>query len=118
VDVDKAGGIGVIAQRLVEGKYVDGSALTCTGRTFGEEAAKAVETPGQKVIRPLEQSAEAAGGLAILRGSLAPEGCVIKLSGHNKRHTSDRRACSNAKKTPSSPSTMARSIRRRDGDPL
>ena len=51
VDVDKAGGIGVIAKRLAEGNYVDPSALTCTGRTFGEEAAKAVETPGQQVIR-------------------------------------------------------------------
>ena len=85
VDVDKAGGIGVIAQRLVEGKYVDGSALTCTGRTFGEEAAKAVETPGQEVIRPLDKPLKPTGGLAILRGSLAPEGCVIKLAGHNKR---------------------------------
>ena len=50
-DVDKAGGIGVIAKRLADGKYVDPSAMTCTGHTFGEEAAKAVETPGQKVIR-------------------------------------------------------------------
>jgi len=53
VDVDKAGGIGVIAQRLVEGGYVDGSALTCTGRTLAAEAADARETPGQEVVRPL-----------------------------------------------------------------
>jgi dihydroxy-acid dehydratase len=85
VDVDKAGGIGVIAQRLVEGNYVDPSTLTCTGHTFGEEAAKAVETPGQKVIHPLSNPVKPTGGLAILRGSLAPDGCVIKLSGHNKR---------------------------------
>ena len=85
VDVDNAGGIGVIAQRLVEGNYVDSSALTCTGNTFGEEAARAVETPGQKVIRPLSDPLKPTGGLAILRGSLAPDGCVIKLSGHNKR---------------------------------
>jgi dihydroxy-acid dehydratase len=85
VDVDNAGGIGVIAQRLVEGNYVDPSALTCTGNTLGEEAAKAVETPGQKVIRPLSDPVKPTGGLAILRGSLAPDGCVIKLSGHNKR---------------------------------
>jgi len=84
-DVDKAGGIGVIAQRLVEGKYVDPSTLTCTGHTFGEEAAKAVETPGQKVIHQLNNPVKPTGGLAILRGSLAPDGCVIKLSGHNKR---------------------------------
>ena len=92
VDIDHAGGIPVIAQRLVEGKFVDPSALTCTGRTFGEEAAKAVETPGQKVIRPLDNPLKPTGGLAILRGSLAPDGCVIKLSGHNKRkHTGPAR---------------------------
>jgi dihydroxy-acid dehydratase len=85
VDVDRAGGIGVIAQRLAEGKYVDTSALTCTGHTFGEEAAKAIETPGQQVILPLDRPLKPTGGIAILRGSLAPDGCVIKLSGHNKR---------------------------------
>ncbi|MBZ5725559.1 MAG: dihydroxy-acid dehydratase [Acidobacteriia bacterium] len=84
-DVDKAGGIGVIAQRLLEGKLVDGRALTVTGRTFAEEAADAVETPGQEVIRPLAQALKPRGGIAILRGSLAPEGCVIKLSGHDKK---------------------------------
>jgi dihydroxy-acid dehydratase len=85
VDVDKAGGIPVIAHRLVQGKYVDESALTCTGHTFGEEAAKAVETPGQQVIRPLGKPLKSTGGIAILRGTLAPDACVIKLSGHNKR---------------------------------
>jgi dihydroxy-acid dehydratase len=85
VDVDKAGGIPVIAQRLVQGGYVDGSAITCTGHTFAEEAAKAVETPGQEVIRPLDKPLKTTGGFAILRGSLAPEGCVIKLAGHEKR---------------------------------
>src|SRR6266849_3457184 len=53
VDVDKAGGIGVIAKRLADGGYVDGTAKTVTGHTFAEEAAKANETPGQEVIRPL-----------------------------------------------------------------
>jgi dihydroxy-acid dehydratase len=85
VDVDRAGGIGVIAKRLAEGNYADTSALTCTGHTFGEEAAKAVETPGQDVILPLNKPLKPTGGLAILRGSLAPDSCVIKLSGHNKR---------------------------------
>jgi dihydroxy-acid dehydratase len=84
VDVDKAGGIGVIAKRLVEGKYVDGSALTVTGRTFAEEAAAARETPGQQAVRPLNQALKPRGGLAVLRGSLAPDGCVIKLAGHDK----------------------------------
>jgi dihydroxy-acid dehydratase len=92
VDVDRAGGIGVIAKRLAEGKYVDTSALTCTGHTFGEEAAKAVETPGQDVILPLDRPLKPTGGLAILRGTLAPDSCVIKLSGHNKRkHTGPAR---------------------------
>ncbi len=85
VDVDKAGGIPVIAKRLVDGGYVDASAITCTGETFAAEAAKAVETPGQLVIRPLDQPIKKTGGIAILRGSLAPEACVIKLSGHTKR---------------------------------
>jgi len=84
-DVDKAGGIPVIAQRLVEGKFADPSAMTVTGRTFGEEAAEARETPGQEVILPLMKSLKPRGGIAILRGSLAPEGCVIKLAGHDKQ---------------------------------
>ena len=84
-DVDKAGGIGVIAQRLVEGKLVDGSAITVTGRTLAEEAADARETPGQEVILPLNKALKPRGGIAILRGSLAPEGCVIKLAGHEKK---------------------------------
>ena len=81
VDVDKAGGIPVIAQRLVEGGYADGSVQTITGRTFAEEAAEAKETPGQEVIRPLSNPIKATGGLVILRGSLAPEGGVIKVTG-------------------------------------
>ena len=84
-DVDKAGGIGVIAQRLVEGHLVDGSAVTVTGRTLAQEAADAVETPGQEVILPLSKALKPRGGIAILRGSLAPEGCVIKLAGHEKK---------------------------------
>ena len=84
-DVDKAGGMGVIAQRLVEGNLADGSALTVTGRTLAEEAADARETPGQEVILPLDKALKPRGGIAILRGSLAPEGCVIKLAGHEKK---------------------------------
>ena len=84
VDVDKAGGIGVIAKRLVEGKFADGAALTVTGRTFAQEAADARETPGQQVVRPLTQALKPRGGMAVLRGSLAPDGCVIKLAGHDR----------------------------------
>ena len=85
VDIDLAGGIPVIANRLLEGGYVDGSALTVTGKTFAEEAAQASETPGQRVIRPLSEPLKPTGGLQILRGSLAPDGCVVKLAGHAKR---------------------------------
>jgi dihydroxy-acid dehydratase len=85
VDVHKAGGIRLIAQRLVEGGYVDGSAMTVTGRTLAEEAAYAKETPGQDVIRPLTNPISLHGGLHILKGNLAPQGCVIKLKGTEPR---------------------------------
>src|ERR1700676_1271126 len=91
-DVDKAGGWGVIAKRLVDGGYVDGGQITCTGRPFAAEAADSKETPGQQVIHPLDKPIKPVGGLGILRGNLAPEGCVIKLSGHNKKiHTGPAR---------------------------
>ncbi len=80
-DVDKAGGIPVLAKRLLDGGYIDGSALTVTGKTFAEEAQSAVETPGQEVIRPLSNPIKSSGGLVILKGSLAPEGSVIKVTG-------------------------------------
>jgi len=84
-DVYKAGGIPVLAKRLSEGGYADGSALTVTGRTFAEEAADAKETPGQEVIRPLANPIKTSGGLVILRGSLAPEGGVIKITGMDRK---------------------------------
>jgi dihydroxy-acid dehydratase len=85
VDVDKAGGIPLIAQRLLEGGLIDGSQMTPTGRTIAEESAEAVETPGQDVIRPLNNPIKKTGGLVILRGSLAPDGCVVKVAGYDKR---------------------------------
>ena len=85
VDVHKAGGIPVIAKRLVDGGYVDGSASTVTGRTLAEEAADAKETPGQQVIHPLDKPLKATGGLVILNGNLAPDGCVIKVSGVGRK---------------------------------
>ncbi|MGA3028061.1 MAG: dihydroxy-acid dehydratase [Bryobacteraceae bacterium] len=81
VDVHNAGGWGVIAKRLVDGGYADGGALTVTGRTFAEEAADAKETPGQEVIHALSNPIKKSGGLVILRGSLAPDGCVMKVTG-------------------------------------
>ncbi|GAB4437860.1 MAG: dihydroxy-acid dehydratase [Chloroflexi bacterium OHK40] len=84
VDVDRAGGIQLIAKRLIEAGHIDGSAMTVTGRTLAEESATAVETPGQEVIRPLGQPLKPTGGLVILKGSLAPEGAVVKVAGHER----------------------------------
>jgi dihydroxy-acid dehydratase len=84
-DVDAAGGIPVIADRLVKGGFADGSCLTVTGRTLAEEAALAKEAEGQKVIRPLDQPIKASGGLVILKGNLAPLGSVIKVTGIDKK---------------------------------
>ena len=61
-------------------------ALTVTGQTIGEVADAAEETDGQDVVRPLDKPLKATGGLAILHGNLAPEGCVVKLAGHERRH--------------------------------
>jgi dihydroxy-acid dehydratase len=84
VEVDRAGGIGLIAQRLIEGGYVDGSQMTVTGRTLAEEASAVTETPGQQVIRPLSDPIKSTGGLVILKGNLAPEGCVVKVAGYER----------------------------------
>jgi dihydroxy-acid dehydratase len=84
-DVDKAGGWPVVAKRLLDGGFIDGSAITVTGRTFAEEARKAKETPNQEVIRPLSNPIKSSGGLVILRGSLAPDGCVIKVTGIERK---------------------------------
>lgn len=85
LDVHEAGGWPVVAQKLVEGKLVDPSCITVTGRTFGEEAAEAKEAPGQQVIRGVDQALKPTGGLVILKGSLAPEGCVIKVTGIERK---------------------------------
>jgi dihydroxy-acid dehydratase len=83
-DVYKAGGIPVIAKRLLDAKCAEGSTLTVTGRTFAAEANDAKETPGQPVIAPLDRPLKKTGGLVILKGNLAPEGCVAKISGHER----------------------------------
>jgi dihydroxy-acid dehydratase len=85
VDVHKAGGVPVLARRLLDGGFAAGGALTVTGRTFAEEAAGARETPGQEVIRPLGNPIKSSGGLVILRGTLAPDGCVIKVTGLGRK---------------------------------
>jgi dihydroxy-acid dehydratase len=82
VELYKAGGIAVLTQRLIEGGYIDGDALTVTGRSLGEECESAKETAGQSVIAPLSKPLRPEGGLVILRGNLAPEGSVVKITQH------------------------------------
>jgi dihydroxy-acid dehydratase len=83
-DMHRAGGIGLLAKRLLNGKYLHASAKTVSGLTIGAEAEQATETPGQEVIAPLDKPLKATGGLVILKGNLAPEGCVAKISGHER----------------------------------
>ena len=91
-DLWHAGGISLLAQRLLEAGLLHGDAPTVTGRTIGEHAAEAVETDGQRVVRRLDEAIKPTGGLAILRGNLAPEGCVVKLAGHERtRHVGPAR---------------------------
>ena len=81
-DMYKAGGTAVVAKRLLDAGLLHGDVMTVTGRTMAEEANAAQETPGQEVIRPLSNPLKSSGGLIILRGNLAPEGCVLKVSGY------------------------------------
>ncbi|MCH8191394.1 MAG: dihydroxy-acid dehydratase [Chloroflexi bacterium] len=83
-DMYEAGGISLVVNRLAEAGLLHENEMTVTGRTIGEEAAEAVETPGQVVIRPLSDPLKSTGGLVILRGNLAPEGCVVKVAGHER----------------------------------
>jgi dihydroxy-acid dehydratase len=83
-DMHRAGGIRLLARRLLRGKHVHPSAMTVTGLTISSESESAVETPGQEVIVPLEKPLKATGGLVILKGNIAPEGCVAKISGHER----------------------------------
>ncbi len=81
-EMHEAGGMAVVARRLLDAGRLHADEPTVTGRTIGDEARAAREAPGQKVIRPLSKPIAKHGGLAILRGNLAPEGCVAKLAGH------------------------------------
>ena len=83
-DMHRAGGTRLLAARLLEAGSLHGSEPTVSARTLGEEARLARETPGQEVIRPLSNPLKSTGGLVILRGSLAPEGCVLKVAGHSR----------------------------------
>jgi len=86
VDLYEAGGMRLVARRLADAGLLHKNAMTVTGRTIGEEAAEAKETPGQDVVRPLDRPLKETGGLVILKGNLAPQGCVVKVAGHNRVH--------------------------------
>ncbi len=84
-DLYRAGGVPLLLSRLSEAGLLHDDAITVSGRTIGEEAAAATEAPGQEVVRPLSEPLKAQGGLAILRGNLAPDGSVVKLAGTERR---------------------------------
>jgi len=83
-DLYEAGGIQLVMKRLLEAGVLHGEAMTVSGRTIAEEARLATERPGQEVVRPLDNPLKPTGGLVILRGNLAPEGCVVKTAGHSQ----------------------------------
>jgi dihydroxy-acid dehydratase len=83
-DLYAAGGTALVARRLLDAGVLRGDAMTVSGRSIGAEAALAAETPGQEVVRPANRPIRESGGLVILRGNLAPEGSVIKVSGANR----------------------------------
>jgi dihydroxy-acid dehydratase len=81
----EAGGVPLVLERLREAGILNSDAQTVTGHTIGEHAAQAHETEGQRVVRPLSEAIKPTGGFAILHGNVAPDGCVVKLSGHERR---------------------------------
>ena len=83
-DLYKAGGIQLVAKRLLDGGLIHGDALTVSGGTLAEAAQITQETAGQEVVRPLSNPLKPTGGLVILKGNLAPEGCVVKVAGHER----------------------------------
>jgi len=82
-DLYAAGGTALVAKRLLEAKLLRGDSITVTGCTLAEEAATAKEAPAQQVVRKLDAPLKPTGGIVILKGNLAPDGCVIKVAGHN-----------------------------------
>jgi dihydroxy-acid dehydratase len=85
-DLYAAGGTALVAKRMLEAGLLKGDSLTVTGRTLAQEAANAKETPGQEVVRTKNNPLKPTGGLVILKGNLAPEGCVVKVAGHNTQN--------------------------------
>jgi dihydroxy-acid dehydratase len=91
-DLYEAGGVPLVLKRLQEAGLLHERAITVTGRTIGEHAQEATETEGQRVVRSLEEPLKPTGGFAILRGNISPDGCVVKLAGHERRtHTGPAR---------------------------
>jgi dihydroxy-acid dehydratase len=91
-DLYEAGGVPLVLKRMREAGVLRADAQTVTGRTIGEHAEEAKETEGQRVVRPLDDPLKPTGGFAILRGNVAPDGCVVKLAGHERRqHTGPAR---------------------------
>jgi dihydroxy-acid dehydratase len=86
IDLGRAGGIGLVARRLVEKGYINGGQMTVSGLTIGQEAELASETPGQDVIYAADNPIKQSGGLVILKGNLAPEGSVVKVAGHERNY--------------------------------
>ena len=86
VEMHAAGGISLLLRRLLEGGLLHGDCITVTGRSLGEEVSAATETAGQQVIRPTAKPFKATGGLVVLRGNLAEEGCVLKVAGSSTQH--------------------------------
>jgi dihydroxy-acid dehydratase len=82
-DLYAAGGTALVAKRMLEAKLLHGESLTVTGRTLAEEASAAREADKQEVVRKLDSPLKPTGGLVILKGNIAPEGCVLKVAGHN-----------------------------------
>jgi dihydroxy-acid dehydratase len=85
-DVFEAGGVALVARELLKRDLLHGGAANVDGRSLGEVAAAVAERPGQEVVVPIETPLKPTGGLAVLRGNLAPEGCVVKLAGHERLH--------------------------------
>jgi dihydroxy-acid dehydratase len=83
-DLYKAGGIQLVAKRLIDAGLIHGDTITVTGKTLAEAAQMSKETAGQEVVRPMAHPLKATGGLVILKGNLAPEGCVVKVAGHER----------------------------------
>ena len=91
-DLYEAGGVPLVLKRMLDAGVLHPDARTVTGRTIGEHAEEAMETAGQRVVRPLDDPLKPTGGFAILRGNVAPDGCVVKLAGHERRsHTGPAR---------------------------